>query len=393
MYDKKAAYFDAQATAPWANYEYDPEESAKLERLFSYTGPLTGMNVLEPGCGAGRLTMILSDRVGPEGRVTALDISPAMIRAAEKRTRYRANARVYWDAIESFPLPGKAYDLILCHQVFPHFADKAKALRIMKPALKPDGKLILFHFINFAQINDHHRKAGTAVENDLMPEEAHMRRLFNDAGFDVTFIIDDEQGYFLSARLSQQQGDSMDNNGTPIPDLELKIKPVGVVRSEIKTPRLTADKKGLTLEGGLEASMKEIKHIRSLVSELVIDPDLDGILEGIEDFSHILVLYWPHLLPPEGRSRRQVHPMGLPDFPLVGIFCTCSPARPNPILVTAVRLLERKGNILKVQGFEAVDGSPIIDIKPYSKSYLQRDSIQVSDWMQKINDALEGIDE
>ena len=203
MYSKKAAFFDAQVTEPWANQEYGPEESAKLDRLFQHTGPLTGKSILEPGCGAGRLTAVLSGRVGPEGRVTAMDISPGMVQAARKRTAGLTNVQVHLAALESFPLPKNAYDLILCHQVFPHFNDKDRALRTMTTALKREGELIVFHFINFSQINDYHRKAGSVVEKDLLPEEPEMRRLFEEHGLMVQFVIDDEQGYFLSARLER----------------------------------------------------------------------------------------------------------------------------------------------------------------------------------------------
>ena len=110
-------------------------------------------------------------------------------------------------------------------------------------------------------------------------------------------------------------------------DEELSIRPVGYVRSELKTPSLKAKGDDIELEKGLQQTAMEAKTIRSLVSELVIRPELNGILDGLEDFSHALVLYWPHLLPPHGRSLTKVHPIGQKEFPLVGIFSTCSPAR------------------------------------------------------------------
>ncbi|MBN2061973.1 MAG: tRNA (N6-threonylcarbamoyladenosine(37)-N6)-methyltransferase TrmO [Deltaproteobacteria bacterium] len=169
---------------------------------------------------------------------------------------------------------------------------------------------------------------------------------------------------------------------------EMILRPVGFVRSEIKAPSLKAKGKDIEIAKGLKMAASRAKNIRSLVSELVISPELEGILDGLEDFSHILVIYWPHLLPASGRLLTRVHPMGQKAFPLVGIFSTCSPARPNPVLVTAVRLLEIKENILKVQGLEAIDGSPIIDIKPYTTSYYSAENIKVSDWMEQIQEAI-----
>jgi ubiquinone/menaquinone biosynthesis C-methylase UbiE len=199
MYSDKAAYFDANVGAPWASTEYGPDEVDKLDRLFQQTGPLRGFRILEPGCGTGRLTEILSDQVGQEGSVVALDISPRMIDVARLRTAERKNVEIHLCAMEDFPLGVNSYDLVLCHQVFPHFEDKKKILRILSRALKMDGRLIVIHFINFEAINDLHRKAGTAVEADMMPGKMEMRRLFDDAGLDVGFILDDHLGYLLSA--------------------------------------------------------------------------------------------------------------------------------------------------------------------------------------------------
>lgn len=116
----------------------------------------------------------------------------------------------------------------------------------------------------------------------------------------------------------------------------------------------------------------------------MVDERLSGILDGIEGFSHILVLYWPHLVAPNRRNLLKLHPMGRKDIPRQGVFATCSPARPNPVLVTAVRLLERNGNVLRVQGLEAVDGSPIVDIKPYNPRYYRVESPVVPEWMTKL---------
>jgi tRNA-Thr(GGU) m(6)t(6)A37 methyltransferase TsaA len=167
----------------------------------------------------------------------------------------------------------------------------------------------------------------------------------------------------------------------------MTIKPVGYVRSELTTPILKAKGNDIKLEKGLQQAAMEAKAIRSLVSELVINPELEGILDGLEDFSHALVLYWPHLLPPHGRSLTKVHPIGQKEFPLVGVFSTCSPARPNPILVTIVRIIEKKENTLTVQGLEAIDGSPIIDIKPYTMTYCSTENVKMSDWMNQIHKA------
>lgn len=161
---------------------------------------------------------------------------------------------------------------------------------------------------------------------------------------------------------------------------QMCLRPVGVVRSKLQKPSLVARSGDLNLQEKPEMAVAE----RSTIAELVIDEDFDGILDGIEGFSHILVLYWAHLVPPEGRQLTKVHPMGRKEFPLTGIFATCSPARPNPIAVTAVRLLERRANVLLVEGLEAVDGSPLIDIKPYVPYYYSAGDVRMPEWITKI---------
>jgi tRNA-Thr(GGU) m(6)t(6)A37 methyltransferase TsaA len=125
---------------------------------------------------------------------------------------------------------------------------------------------------------------------------------------------------------------------------ELTLKAIGVVRNKAK-PAAKPDWGKIT-------------------SEIVIDSSLTEALDGLEEFSHIIVLYWMHQAA-RGKVPLKVHPMGTPELPLVGLFATRSPKRPNPIGKATVRLLKRRGNILTVKGLDAFDGTPVIDIKPY----------------------------
>lgn len=161
---------------------------------------------------------------------------------------------------------------------------------------------------------------------------------------------------------------------------KMLLRSIGTVRSEIEKPSLLAGPRDLERQ----QKVREQKEWRDVVSEIVINSSLVEALEGIEEFSHLLVLYWAHRVPPDARSLTKVHPMGRKDLPLVGVFSTCSPARPNPIGVTAVRLLERKGNVLRVEGLDAIDGTPVIDIKPYNPVYYTASEVKVADWMLRL---------
>lgn len=123
------------------------------------------------------------------------------------------------------------------------------------------------------------------------------------------------------------------------------IEPIGVIRSELASLE-AAPRQGD--EGAPEAWLELIAPVA---------PGLAGITAGDE----LLVLTWLH------RARRdvlQVHPRDRLDAPLTGVFATRSPDRPNPVGLHQVSVLEVHGHRLRVAPMEAVDGTPIVDIKP-----------------------------
>jgi tRNA-Thr(GGU) m(6)t(6)A37 methyltransferase TsaA len=162
---------------------------------------------------------------------------------------------------------------------------------------------------------------------------------------------------------------------------EYLIKPIGVVRSMYREPSLTVQDQDLKLN---RETLIRTKTNKMGVSELIIKKEFEDCLDGIEDFSHIVVLYWAHLIAGEKRDVTKVHPAGKKEYPLVGVFATRSPARPNPICSTTVQLLERNGNVLKVKGLDALDGSPIIDIKFHHPSYDAPPNVKIPDWVKKL---------
>jgi tRNA-Thr(GGU) m(6)t(6)A37 methyltransferase TsaA len=141
---------------------------------------------------------------------------------------------------------------------------------------------------------------------------------------------------------------------------DMKLKAIGIVRNGVKQP---------------------IRHGWSeVVSDIVIDSHLAEALDGLDQFSHLIVLYWMHQLNPRRKLPLKVHPMGKAELPLMGRFATRSPSRPNPVGQATVRLLERRGNILKVKGLDAIDGTPVIDIKPYIPGYDSATDAKAPRW-------------
>ncbi|RTZ91720.1 MAG: tRNA (N6-threonylcarbamoyladenosine(37)-N6)-methyltransferase TrmO [Deltaproteobacteria bacterium] len=97
-------------------------------------------------------------------------------------------------------------------------------------------------------------------------------------------------------------------------------------------------------------------------------PYVDG-LQGIEAYDELLILYWMDRLVEKDREVLVVHPRGDESRPMRGVFSTRSPHRPNPIGLSRVRLIARRGNVLEVDGLDAVDGTPVIDIKKVDRDY------------------------
>jgi tRNA-Thr(GGU) m(6)t(6)A37 methyltransferase TsaA len=114
-------------------------------------------------------------------------------------------------------------------------------------------------------------------------------------------------------------------------------------------------------------SVRPVGFVRATADEQVmvieVIPELARGLEGIETQDHLWVLYWMHGLPPKERRRLRVHPRGDRTQPKRGVFALHSPCRPNPIGMTRVRLIRREENRLLVEQLDALDGSPVLDIK------------------------------
>lgn len=123
------------------------------------------------------------------------------------------------------------------------------------------------------------------------------------------------------------------------------IEPIGIIRSEL-TDLAEAPMQGY--EGGYEAWLE-------------LSPQVAEGLLGIEPGDHLVVLTWLHLAQ---RDTLQVHPRGRQEAPLRGVFATRSQDRPNPIGLHQVRVLEVSEHKIKVAPMEAIDGTPIVDIKP-----------------------------
>ena len=131
-----------------------------------------------------------------------------------------------------------------------------------------------------------------------------------------------------------------------------------------------------------EAVGKEVRD-KNVVSQIIFREEYTETLEGVEEFSHLFVLFWLHEMSDEDRKIMKVHPRGRADMPLLGIFATRTPHRPNPIGLTRVKLINVEGNVVTVQGLDAFDGTPVMDIKPFD-SWDTIEDFKVPEWWKKL---------
>ena len=116
-------------------------------------------------------------------------------------------------------------------------------------------------------------------------------------------------------------------------------------------------------------------------SKVRIYPKYTAALQGIEGFSHVIILYWFHLRDnTKDRGTLKVVPKRHPGAPEVGVFACRSPTRPNPIGLCVTQLLQIENNVLIVKGLDALRDSPIIDIKPYSPRADMIANTKVPEW-------------
>jgi tRNA (adenine37-N6)-methyltransferase len=143
----------------------------------------------------------------------------------------------------------------------------------------------------------------------------------------------------------------------------LSLEPIGTVRSPI-------------VEGVDENWGQVIAEIR-LAEHLA-----DG-LRGLDQFSHLLVIFWMHQSSFDAADLLR-RPRGRVDMPLLGMFAQRAKHRPNPIGVTAVELLGISGSTLTVRGLDAIDGTPVLDIKPYVPAFDQVAGAAVPEWIERL---------
>lgn len=143
--------------------------------------------------------------------------------------------------------------------------------------------------------------------------------------------------------------------------MEITLKPVGFARNG---------------EG------KHFGGWAGVVTRLELAPAFRSALDGLAGYSHLVVVFWMHGV--KSCELRHV-PQGKPGVPEVGIFACRCVQRPNPIGVSTVRLLDVRDGVVTVLGLDVIDGTPILDVKPYTPQYDAAPDATVPEWVGQLD--------
>jgi len=126
------------------------------------------------------------------------------------------------------------------------------------------------------------------------------------------------------------------------------------------------------------------EHWGRVVSRIELKPEFVGGLKGLDGFSHAIVVTYLHKAKYESSRHLQRRPRGLRTMPIVGIFSQRAKDRPNPIGITAVKIVDVGDDYLEVRGLDAINTTPVLDIKPYYPEYDRIKNPATPNWVKRL---------
>ena len=191
-------FFNSRA-ATW-DEKVAEKDVHKLNDMAARLDISPGDSVLDVGTGTGVFVPFLLRKIGREGNLTCLDYSEEMLKIARAKG-FKGNIRYLCAEIENNRLNGESFDAVVCYSVFPHFANKPKALKEINRLLKKGGRLYICHTSSRQAINDIHRSTPEVCDH-VFPENDETRQMLLEAGFEDVIISDGKADYLASARKS-----------------------------------------------------------------------------------------------------------------------------------------------------------------------------------------------
>jgi ubiquinone/menaquinone biosynthesis C-methylase UbiE len=194
--DDLRTYFEELA-GRWDSFQ-PPDREEVLHRLLVPFAPLLGTSgaILEVGTGTGALIPCLQE-CAPGALLVSIDLAGEMLRGARLLC---ADATVVQADAHRPPFAALGFDLVICHNSFPHFADKPAALNALARLLRPGGYLLILHDLSREKVNVIHSGGGAAIQNDLLPPGEETGQMLVRAGFGDVEVEDSDERYVVAGR-------------------------------------------------------------------------------------------------------------------------------------------------------------------------------------------------
>ncbi|MEW6141952.1 MAG: class I SAM-dependent methyltransferase [Chloroflexota bacterium] len=189
-------FFDERAHG-WDSLSM-PGTKERLEGIFAWLEIDPDGRVLDIGSGTGILLPFLLNRLDVFGSIVEMDIAAGMLKKGQEKESDRRVAFVQGDT-HSLPFTTAAFDLVICHNTFPHFADQQRALCEMSRVTTAGGRVVISHTMSREAVNNFHQHIGGIVGHDRLPEDGVLAGWLEEAGFRWPSIEDVSERYLVVA--------------------------------------------------------------------------------------------------------------------------------------------------------------------------------------------------
>lgn len=192
------AHFDAIA-GRWDTLQA-ADRAEKLEKLLArFSDDLAdAKQILEVGAGTGQLIPLLAT-IAPNSSIFAGDLAAKMLIHAQSKPEIQVQAHLIQLDAHHLPMANSQFDVVICHNAFPHFADMVAALWEIHRVLRKGGTLLILHDKSREAIHTMHKHIGEPVANDLLPDALEMQQLLTDTAYRDSMVEDTDDHYLALA--------------------------------------------------------------------------------------------------------------------------------------------------------------------------------------------------
>lgn len=384
--------FFNQHAADYDSNEFTHNTLAEIDFILEHLKIAPASRILDVGCGTGRHSVQLAKH---GFTITGIDLSEGMLAIARQRAQdnhasvefIRADA-TRWSGDENYDVA-----LCLCEGAFSllnpsddPFDHDRQILTNIYHSLKPGGSFLLTCLNALAKIRQcspDDIAAGRFDPNSMVEisdlelpnqhkvvirEKAYtpieIQRLLEDVGFSINHVGGGTAGNWGLRPVDPDEIELMVIAQKPTRLSRITLSPIGFISSPV-TGRTDED-------------------WGQIISEIQLKPEFTAGLQGLSGFSHALIMYHLHQSNYIPENHLQRRPRGREDLPRCGIFSQRAKNRPNALGLTAVKIIAINDGILKVQGLDAIDGTPVLDIKPYIPHFDRIDNSAHPAWVDEI---------